>query len=30
MIELKQSRIFPGWWVVAGAFLCMMTGFAVA
>ena len=30
MIEMKQSRIFPGWWVVAGAFLCMMTGFAVA
>src|SRR5437899_9694067 len=30
MIEMKQSRIFSGWWVVAGAFLCMMTGFAVA
>jgi MFS family permease len=30
MIEMKQSRMFPGWWVVAGAFLCMMTGFAVA
>src|SRR5260370_9934654 len=30
MIEMKQSRIFPGWLVVAGAFLCMMTGFAVA
>jgi MFS family permease len=30
MIEIKQSGIFPGWWVVAGAFLCMMTGFAVA
>jgi MFS family permease len=30
MIRMKQSRIFPGWWVVGGAFLCMMTGFAVA
>ena len=30
MIEMKQSRIFPGWWVVAGAFLCMLTGYAVA
>src|ERR1700710_1352534 len=30
MIALKQSRIFPGWWVVAGAFLCMLTGYAVA
>ena len=30
MIEMTQNRIFPGWWVVAGAFLCMMTGFAVA
>src|SRR5260370_15206433 len=30
MIEMKPSRIFPGWWVVAGAFLCMVTGFAVA
>ena len=30
MIEMKQSRIFSGWLVVAGAFLCMMTGFAVA
>src|SRR3977135_4615904 len=30
MIEMKQSRIFPGCGVVAGAFLCMMTGFAVA
>jgi len=24
------GRIFAGWWVVAGAFLCMMTGYAVA
>ena len=23
-------RVFAGWWVVAGAFLCMMTGYAVA
>jgi MFS family permease len=30
MIEIKQSRIFPGWWVVVGAFLCMLTGYAVA
>lgn len=30
MIETKQTRIFPGWWVVAGAFLCMRTGYAVA
>jgi MFS family permease len=30
MIRTKQSRIFPGWWVVVGAFLCMMTGYAVA
>jgi MFS family permease len=30
MMQKKQSRIFAGWWVVAGAFLCMMTGFAVA
>jgi MFS family permease len=30
MIETKQSGIFPGWWVVAGAFLCMLTGYAVA
>jgi MFS family permease len=30
MMAMKQNRIFPGWWVVAGAFLCMMTGFAVA
>jgi MFS family permease len=27
---VSQSRVFAGWWVVAGAFLCMMTGFAVA
>lgn len=25
-----QSRVFAGWWVVAGAFLCMLTGYAVA
>ena len=30
MMQKQQSRIFAGWWVVAGAFLCMMTGFAVA
>jgi len=24
------ARPFVGWWVVAGAFLCMMTGYAVA
>ena len=30
MIKAKQSRIFPGWWVVLGAFLCMLTGYAVA
>jgi MFS family permease len=29
-MSVCQSRIFAGWWVVAGAFLCMMTGFAVA
>lgn len=29
-VSVGQARIFPGWWVVAGAFLCMMTGFAVA
>lgn len=29
-MSVGQSRIFAGWWVVAGAFLCMMTGFAVA
>lgn len=23
-------RVFAGWWVVAGAFLCMMTGYLVA
>jgi hypothetical protein len=27
---VKQPRVFAGWSVVAGAFLCMMTGFAVA
>ena len=30
MMQKQQSRIFAGWWVVAGAFLCMMTGYAVA
>jgi MFS family permease len=30
MIKAKQGRIFPGWWAVAGAFLCMLTGYAVA
>ncbi|MBS0223653.1 MAG: MFS transporter [Proteobacteria bacterium] len=27
---MTQSRIFPGWRVVAGAFVCMLTGYAVA
>lgn len=27
---MSRSRVFAGWWVVAGAFLCMMTGYAVA
>lgn len=26
----SPPRVFAGWWVVAGAFLCMMTGYAVA
>ena len=26
----KRSTVFPGWWVVTGAFLCMLTGYAVA
>src|SRR5258708_868743 len=30
MIEAKQTWIFPGWWVVVGAFVCMLTGYAVA
>jgi MFS family permease len=30
MIPMKHSRLFAGWWVVAGAFLCMLTGYAVA
>ena len=30
MSDPKRDGIFPGWWVVAGAFLCMMTGYAVA
>jgi MFS family permease len=30
MTDLKRSVVFPGWWVVAGAFLCMLTGYAVA
>lgn len=25
-----QRRVFAGWWVVAGAFLCMLTGYAAA
>jgi MFS family permease len=29
MTQTKQS-VFPGWWVVTGAFLCMLTGYAVA
>jgi MFS family permease len=28
--EVSRTGIFPGWWVVAGAFLCTLTGFAVA
>ena len=27
---MSSPRVFAGWWVVAGAFLCMMTGYAVA
>ena len=27
---MSSTRPFAGWWVVAGAFLCMMTGYAVA
>lgn len=27
---MKHGGVFAGWWVVAGAFLCMMTGYAVA
>jgi MFS family permease len=30
MMQTQQSRIFAGWWVVAGAFLCMLTGYSVA
>jgi MFS family permease len=30
MKRIRHSKIFPGWWVVAGAFLCMLTGYAVA
>ncbi|SKA15295.1 Predicted arabinose efflux permease, MFS family [Enhydrobacter aerosaccus] len=26
---MTRTRIFAGWWVVAGAFLCMSTGFAI-
>ena len=26
----SPSRVFAGWWVVAGAFLCMLTGYAAA
>ena len=29
MTQTKRS-VFPGWWVVTGAFLCMLTGYAVA
>jgi MFS family permease len=29
-MSVGQTRVFAGWWVVAGAFLCMLTGFAVA
>jgi MFS family permease len=27
---VTRGGVFAGWWVVAGAFLCMMTGYAVA
>ena len=27
---MSGQRVFAGWWVVAGAFLCMLTGYAVA
>ena len=27
---MKHGGVFAGWWVVTGAFLCMMTGYAVA
>jgi MFS family permease len=27
---VSRTRIFAGWWVVAGAFICMTTGYAVA
>ncbi len=27
---MTHPRVFAGWWVVAGAFLCMLTGYAVA
>src|SRR6476659_8029530 len=30
MTDSKRSVVFPGWWVVAGAFLCMLTGYAIA
>jgi MFS family permease len=30
MTDSKRSVVFPGWWVVVGAFLCMLTGYAVA
>ena len=26
----SPSRVFAGWWVVAGAFVCMLTGYTVA
>ncbi|WP_422000333.1 MFS transporter [Reyranella sp.] len=27
---MTRRAVFAGWWVVAGAFLCMLTGYAVA
>ena len=27
---MSSRTVFAGWWVVAGAFICMMTGYAVA
>ena len=28
--EVSRQPVFAGWWVVAGAFLCMLTGYAIA
>ncbi len=29
-MTVNRAKIFAGWWVVAGGFICMMTGYAVA